>query len=70
MYLITPIEARERTYSELVAFFELISTELFQAEPGSLERYNAVTSLINIRQELARRRAVARSRPQPRGPGF
>jgi hypothetical protein len=70
MYLVTPIEARDRTYAELVAFFDLITTEFLQAKPGSPEWYNAVASLINIRHELARRRAVARSRPQPRGPGF
>jgi hypothetical protein len=70
MYLITPIEARELTDAGLVAFFDLITTELGQAKPGSLECYNAVASLINIRQELARRRVVARARPQPRGPGF
>ena len=68
MYLITPTEARERTHADLVAFFELITTELGQTKPESPEYYKAVASLINIRQELARRRA--RSRPQPRGPGL
>jgi hypothetical protein len=70
MYLITPEEAQDRTIADLVAFFDLITTELGQAEPGSPEMHRAVASLINIRNELARRRAVARSRPQPRGPGF
>jgi hypothetical protein len=70
MYLVTPIEARERTDAELVAFFDLISTEYLQAKPGSPEWYSAAASLINIRHELARRRVVGRSRPQPRSPGF
>ncbi len=70
MYLITPAEAEERTELDLVAFYDLITTEFLQLKPGSLEWHNAVASLINIRHELARRRAIARSRPQPRGPGF
>ena len=70
MHLITPTEARDRTELDLVGFFDLITTEFLQEKPGSLEWHNAVASLINIRHELARRRAVARSRPRPRGPGF
>ena len=70
MYLITPDEARDLTHDGLVGFFDLITTEFLQFKPGSLEWHNAVASLINIRHELARRRAVARSRPQPRGPCF
>jgi len=70
MHLITPTEARERTDLDLVAFYDLITTEFLQTKPGSLEWHNAVASLINIRHELARRRAGARARPQPRGPGF
>ena len=68
MYLVTPIEARDRTHAELVAFYDLITTEFLQAKPGSLEWHSAVASLINIRHELARRRAIVR--PKPRGPGL
>ncbi len=69
MYLITPSEARDLTHDGLVEFFDLITTEFLQLKQGSLEWHSAVASLINIRHELARRRLIARSRPQPRGPG-
>ncbi len=69
MHLITPSEAQERSDLDLVGFYDLITTEFLQTKPGSLEWHSAVASLINIRHELARRRLIARSRPQPRGPG-
>jgi hypothetical protein len=58
----------ELTDAELAALFGLISKELAQAEPGSVEWHGGVISLENIRREQAKRRVVIR--PRPRGPGF
>jgi hypothetical protein len=68
MNLITRIELKEHTDAELAALFALISQELAQAEPGSLEWHGRTISLDNIRREQAKRRQIIH--PQPRGPGF
>jgi hypothetical protein len=70
MTLIARTELTYLTGAELAALFALISRELTQAKPGSLEWEEAMMSLENIRREQAKRRGAMQPRPQPRGPGL
>ena len=70
MNLITRTELADLTDAELAALFALISRELSEAKPGSVEWQSGVISLDNIRREQAKRRNAVRPRPQPGGPKF
>jgi len=69
MNFITRTDLTDLSEAELSDLLVLISRELAQAKPGSMEWQSCKISLDNIRREQAARRVIVRPKP-PRGPGF
>jgi hypothetical protein len=56
MKLITASELANKTLSELITLYRMISEELAQAEPCNSERENMIATLANISRAIAARR--------------
>jgi hypothetical protein len=56
MKLITALELANKSLSELLILYRMISEELAQAEPGSSERENMIASLASISRAITARR--------------
>ena len=71
MNFISRVELTHLTEVELNELFDLISSEVLHAKPGSVEWQSGMLSLDNMRHERQRRRDLRRLKPRgPGGPGF
>jgi hypothetical protein len=66
MQLLTHTELAHLGRFDLEDLLGVALLELSYAKQGSPEWNNAMVSLVNIRQELAKHKMI----PRPRGPGF
>ena len=58
MKLITASELASKSLSQLSVLYRMISEELAETEPNSIERANMIASLENIARAIAARRLI------------